>query len=198
MWESRDIALIIVLAVSSFIYSFFVGQLGNLITGILGLNYLFVFGHAIFISFGFLIYEGRRWRFLLQSILVVLLTLPTHQSGAPYDVLARMPLIIGAFFSDLIFNSIYKTFRKHNKLIWWAIIVAVVFLLIIPFFIALNMLLFYAPEVFTLYVNVYLLLFPVTMIEAIIGGFIGYRIYERIKKPSQTKHSDLKSTLEKI
>jgi len=183
VWNSRDLALVILLAVVSFIYSAFIGQLGAMVTGILGFNYFFMIGHAIFISFGFLIYEGRRWRFLLQSILVAFLTLPTFQSGAPFDVLARMPMIIGAFFSDLIFNSFYRLFQRREKLVWWAILVAVLFLIITPIFMALTRFIFYPPEAFALYVNVYLLLFPVTMAEAILGGYISYKLFIRIKKP---------------
>ena len=182
MWKSRDLALAIVLAVVSFVYSVFLGQLGNLFTGILGFNYLFMIGHAIIISFSFLIYEGRRWRFLLQSTLVALLTLPTFQSGAPFDLLARAPMIIGAFVVDMLFNSIHPYFHKHNKLVLWAILVAVVYLLITPFTMAINLLLFYTSEAFSLYVNVYLLLLPVTMTETVIGGYLGYKIFERAKR----------------
>ena len=182
MWESRDLALVIILAVVSFIYSVFLGQLGNLFTGILGFNYLFMIGHTIIISFSFLIYEGRRWRFLLQTIIVALLTLPTFQSGAPFDLLARAPMIIGSFIVDIIFNSIYLYFRRYTKLVLWAILVAVVYLLVTPFTMALNLLLFYTSEAFSLYVNVYLLLLPVTMIEAIIGGYLGYKIFQRARK----------------
>ena len=109
--------------------------------------------------------------------------LPTFQSGPPFDVLARMPMVIGAFFSDLIFNSFYKIFQRREKLVWWAILVAVLFLIITPIFMALTRLFFYPPEAFALYVNVYLLLFPVTMAEAIAGGYIAYRIFDRVKKP---------------
>lgn len=182
MWESRDLALVIILAVVSFVYSLFVGQLGNLFTGILGLNFLFFVGHAIFICFGFLMYEGRRWRFFLQTILVALLTLPTHQSGAPFDVLARIPMIAISFFTDLIFNSVYIFFKKRNRLIWWAILIAVGWLLMIPLFVILNMLIFYPPEVLTMWVNVFLSLFPVTLIEMIIGAYIANKIYGRVRK----------------
>ena len=99
MWNSRDLALVIILAVVSFIYTIFVGQLGNLITGIQGFNYLFIVGHAIFISFGFLMYEGRRWRLLLQGVLAALLTLTTYLSGAPFDVLSKMPMIATSFLA---------------------------------------------------------------------------------------------------
>lgn len=191
MWESRDIALVIILAVTSFIYTVFLGQLGNLFTGILGFNYLFIIGHAIIISFSFLIYEGRRWRFLLQSMIVALLTLPTFQSGAPFDLLARAPMIIGSFFADAIFNSLYPYFWLRNKVVLWAILVPVAFLLITPLTMAVNLFLFYTSEAFLLYVNVFLLLLPVTMTEAIIGGFVGYKIFKRIPDGKLLKyHSD--------
>ncbi len=191
MWESRDIALVIILAVTSFIYTVFLGQLGNLFTGILGFNYLFIIGHAIIISFSFLIYEGRRWRFLLQSMIVALLTLPTFQSGAPFDLLARAPMIIGSFFADAIFNSLYPYFCLKNKVVLWAILVPVAFLIITPLTMAVNLFLFYTSEAFLLYVNVFLLLLPVTMTEAIIGGFVGYKIFKRISDGKLLKyHSD--------
>ena len=191
MWESRDIALVIILAVTSFIYTVFLGQLGNLFTGILGFNYLFIIGHAIIISFSFLIYVGRRWRFLLQSMIVALLTLPTFQSGAPFDLLARAPMIIGSFFADAIFNSLYPYFWLRNKVVLWAILVPVAFLLITPLTMAANLFLFYTSEAFILYVNVFLLLLPVTMTEAIIGGFVGYKIFKRIPDGKLLKyHSD--------
>ena len=183
MWESRDIALVIILAVASFIYTVFVGQLGNMITGILGLNYIFIFGHAIFISVGFLLYEGRRWRFLLQTVLVALLTIPTYMSGQPFDILARMPMSIGAFFTDSIVNSMYSFFNIRKKLAFWAFFAVLIFLITTPFFVALNMLLFYPPQVFSMYVNVYFLLLPVTIIEIVIGSYMGYKIHKRIKKP---------------
>lgn len=182
MWKSKDLALVIVLAVVSLVYTVFLGQLGNLLIGIMGLNYLLIIGHTVIISFSFLIYGGRRWRFLLQSILVALLTLPTFQSGAPFDLLARLPMIIGSFLADVIFNSIYRYFKTHARLVLWAILVPVGFLLVTPFTMALNLFLFYPSEAFSLYVDVFLLLFPVTMIEAIIGGFLGYKIYRRIAK----------------
>lgn len=182
MWSSRDLAVVIVLAVVSFLYTLLIGQLPNLITGVLGLNYLFIFGHAIFISLGFLMYEGRRWRYLVQSILVAFLTLPTYLSGIPFDILARTPMIIGAFFTDVIANSFYARFRSNNKLLRWGAISVIVFLLITPFSMASTLFLFYSPKVFEIYVYVYLLMLPITLAEAIIGSIIGYRIYIRAKK----------------
>ena len=157
-----------------------------MITGILGSNYIFIFGHAIFISFGFLKYEGRHWRFLFQTSLVALLTIPTFMSGMPFDVLGKWPMIAGAFFSDLILNSIYTVFKNINKLFIWAFLSVLVFLTFTPIFVALNMLLFYPPSVLTAFVSVYFLLLPVTIIEIVIGSYVGYKIFKRTNKALKT------------
>ncbi len=182
MWESRDLTLVIILAVASFIYTIFVGQLGNLITGIQGLNWLFIVGHMIFISFGFLMYEGRRWRLLLQGVLAALLTLTTYLSGVPFDVLSKIPMIATSFFGDVIFNSFYIFFKKRNRLFWLAILVAIGFMLMLPVFITLNMYLFSPPQFLTMFINVYVLLLAVTIVETIAGASIGYMIYRRVRK----------------
>jgi hypothetical protein len=59
LWKPRDLTIAILLAVASFVYTVLVGQLGNLFTGIVGLNFIFIIGHSIFMSFGFLIYEKK-------------------------------------------------------------------------------------------------------------------------------------------
>ncbi len=181
MWGTRDLTLVILLAVVSFIYTQLIGQLGNLVTGIQGFNYFFIIGHMIFVSFGFLIYGGRRWRLLLQGILAALLTLTTFLSGAPFDIVSKIPMILTSFFGDLIFNSFYSRFENQNKLNWLALLVVIGYMLILPVFVSLNMFLFYPPQALNSYISVYVLLFPVTLIETIIGGYIGYQIYRRVK-----------------
>jgi hypothetical protein len=181
MWSSRDLALVILLAVISFIYSLFVGQLGNLLTGIMGLDFLFMFGHAIFISSGLLLYEGRRWRYFLQGFLVALLYIPTFAAGTPFDVLARIPLIITSFFADLVLNSVYGFFEKSSKLVWWALLCATFVILLTPLSITVNFYFFYPWEMMVSFVNVVALLLPVIIIESIAGGYIGYKIYQRVK-----------------
>lgn len=182
VWRSRDLALVIILAVVSFVYTTFVGQLGNMLTGIQGLNYLFIIGHMIFISFGFLMYGGRRWRLFLQGVLAALLTLTTYLSGSPFDPLSKIPMIATSFFGDLIFNSFYDFFKTRGKLVWLAVLVVLGYAFMLPVFVTVNMTLFYPPQVLVLYLEVYLLLLPVTITETIIGAFIGYSIYKRIAK----------------
>ena len=183
LWSSRDLALVLVLAVASFVYTALIGQLGNMITGILGFNYFFVIGHAIIISLSFLLYQGRRWRFFLQTVIVALLTLPTFMTGQPFDVLSKWPAIAGGFLVDLIFNSLYSSFIKRKQSLLWALLSVLAFFLITPLLAAVNIFLFYFPQVFTTYVSVYLMLFPVTIIELFFGCFIGKQIYTRINKP---------------
>jgi len=181
LWETRDLTLVILLAVVSFIYTQLIGQLGNVITGIQGFNYFFIIGHMIFISFGFLIYGGRRWRLLLQGILAALLTLTTFLSGVPFDIVSKIPMVLTSFFGDLIFNSFYSRFENRNKLNLLALLVVIGYMLMLPVFVSLNMFLFYLPQALNSYLSVYVLLFPVTLIETIIGGFIGYQIFKRVK-----------------
>ena len=182
MMHSRDLTLVIILAVVSFVYTTFVGQLGNLLTGIQGLNYLFIIGHMIFISFGFLMYEGRRWRLFLQGVLAAFLTLATFLSGSPFDPLSKIPMIATSFFGDLIFNSLYGFFRDRNKLVWLAIIVVLGYAFMLPIFVTINTSLFYTPQLLNLYLSVYVLLLPVTIVETIIGALVGTLIYKRINK----------------
>ena len=156
-------------------------------TGILGLNYFFVVGHAIFISFGLLMYEGRRWRFFLQGAIVGLLFIPTFSVGTPFDVLARIPVFVANFFVDIIMNSIYYRFKKSDKLMWWAILGATSALFLLPFFTIINMYLFYPPQLLDSFVYVIGLLLPVIVIEAVAGAYIGFKTYIRIKKTLNSK-----------
>ena len=135
----------------------------------------------IFVSFGFLIYGGKRWRLLLQGILAALLTLTTFLSGVPFDIVSKIPMILTSLFGDLIFNSFYSQFENPNKLNWLALLVVIGYMLMLPVFVSLNMFLFYPPQALNSYISVYVLLFPVTLIETIIGGLIGYQIFKRVK-----------------
>ncbi|MEJ2281082.1 MAG: hypothetical protein P8X97_04095 [Candidatus Bathyarchaeota archaeon] len=187
MWSSRDVAIIIVLAVVSFLYTVFVGQLGNLLTGVLGFNYFFFWGHAILIAFGLLIYEGRRWRFLTQGIIVALLTLPTYQSGLPFDITARIPMVANSFLIDILFNSAYGYFKKKNRLLLWIMITNIVWILIIPFLFVINMSIFYSNQALSMWLDIYFMLFPITFIEMVIGAYIGYKLHNRIEMEEITK-----------
>lgn len=184
MWNSKDIALILLLAVLSFVYSILIAQLPTLIVGVVGLNYIFIFGYGIFISLSFLIYKGKRWRFGFQTALLALLMIPTFAMGTPFDVLARLPLVIVGFLSDFIFNSIYDYFCTKKRLKYWAILATLFTIGINPFLAVLNMVLFYPPIVLGSFIQVVSLLSPVIVIEALIGGYIGFVLFNKVKKTS--------------
>jgi hypothetical protein len=182
MWKSRDITLILIFAAVGLVYTVTVAQIGYLITGIPGMNFFFIIGHVIVISSQFLLFEGRRWRFFVSTILFVFLIIPTNFAGTPFDIIARMPIIIHAFFADLFFNSFYSFFERHNKLFWWAILLSLEYNIVNPFFSILFYSYLYPPEFVATFSNTVLLMLPVIVIESIVGGYLGYKVYERTKK----------------
>jgi hypothetical protein len=182
MWKSSDITLIIIFAVVGLVYTVIVGQIGYLITGTPGINFFFIIGYVIFTSSQFLLYEGRRWRFFISSVLFVFLITPTNFAGTPFDIMGRTPLVINAFFADLVVNSSYGFFRNHNKLFWWIIFVSVGYNGISPFLSIFIYSFFYPPEFVATFSNTVLLMLPVIVIESIVGGYLGYKVYERVKQ----------------
>jgi hypothetical protein len=179
--ETKDLTRAILLAVIVFVTHSWAGQLPYLLTGIPGIGYYLIIVHTILYGVAALIFEGRRWRMLFMTVLMVILTMPLHMGGQPYDIISRLPIITSIFVYDLIFNSLYGTFKKKDKLALWAII-GVTFhfvfgtLLDIPF----N-LLFYGPEVVEAIFNIVVTFLPVIFVEAIVGAYLGYLIYKRIK-----------------
>ena len=158
-----------------------VGQIARMITGIPGINYVFTIVLAIETGFSMLMYEGRRWRFFAQMVLFVILTTPTQLGGPPFDILARLNTIINAFVCDLAVNSIYKNFEKRQKLTLWVIIATTTFWVLNPFISTLVKPLFFPPEYVTTFIAAVLTLLPVIIVESIAGGYLGYKIYSRVK-----------------
>ena len=181
MWNSRDVAIVILLSVGGFGYTALIGQIGLLLTGIPGVNYFFTAGHAIFVSTGFLLFEGRKWRFFLQATLFSILTLPTYLMGTPYDILTRLPLILTGFQADLLFNSLYKTFERRKKIGIWAILCSIEFFIIDPFLRILTYPLFLPQQYTSTFTIVTLLLQPIIIAEAVAGGYMGFKIYQRVR-----------------
>ncbi len=180
MWSSRDIALVIVTAVVVFIFTFLIFQNATIITGIVGSNYIFTFGMALFVSLTFLLFEGRRWRFFVHNLLVAILTFPTTLGGPPYDIFPRLVLILAGFPADLILNSIYNLFKKDDKLVFWSILSALFFFLVLPFLQIQFFPLFLSQQVVEAFTNIVIIMLPWIIGGSIIGGFFGYKIYSRI------------------
>jgi hypothetical protein len=163
------------------VYTVFVAQMATLMTGIWGLGYFFIGGHAIFISAQLLLYEGRRWRFSISTILLVLLTIYTYFIGPPYDILARVPLIINSIIGDLLFNSIYGFFKSRNKLLLLTIPFSLIFHSVNQLFTFLYYYLLHTPQALFCFISLMSFMFPVIIIESLVGGYLGYKVYERVK-----------------
>jgi hypothetical protein len=126
-------------------------------------------------------YEGRRWRMFAQGFLFILLSLTTAQS----DVLPlAFSSTISVFALDLVFNSVYVSFKKRNQLVRWAIFGQVFCWTLSPFVILLSLPLFYPLEgvIATWFIPVMSVMLPVMIIEAFVGDYIGYKIYRRVEK----------------
>lgn len=168
-------------SVLNFVYTALIGQLAWLLSGIQGTNLLLIIGGVIINSFALLYFQGRRWRFAVYQTLFAVLVIPTFLLGAPFDIVARTPIVIVGVISDIVFNSFYGLFEKQKKLIWWAIIDMLAFFLMTPFISATFFSFIYAPEVVSAFINTVLFVLPVVIIESIMGAVIGYRIYLRTK-----------------
>ena len=181
--SSKDLAIIITFAVLNFVFGFLIGQVPRLITGIPGIGYAFTVVYSITITISFLMYEGRRWRMFAQGMLYTLLSLSTAQS----DVLpAVISSTLGVFTLDLVFNSLYNSFKKKDKLGQWAVLGQVFYWTLSPFLILLSFSLFHplVGVIVNWFIPVMSIMLPVMIVEAIIGGYIGYKIYRRVEKIS--------------
>ncbi|MDG6223825.1 MAG: hypothetical protein IAX21_02640 [Candidatus Bathyarchaeota archaeon] len=180
--QTRDLTTIIVMAVLQFVITALIAQMGTIITGIPGTNFLFTILLAIPITFSLLTYEGRRWRIFMQLALFILLAIPTRLGGPAFDPISRLGSLTTAFLIDLLANSIYGFFKNRHKLLWWAVLTSGAYWLMIPFFSTVTKILFYTPEAVESFIGVVSVLLPVIIGQALLGGYIGYQIYKRQTK----------------
>ena len=182
MISSRDLALIVLIAVVNFVFLALVGQVPRVITGIPGIGYAFSIFYAITITAAALLFEGRRWRMFIESILFASLSLPTAYGGAPFNIILRIPILIKMFIFDIGFNSGYPFFQKKNRLVWLSIFGSLFYFGAGPYLDVLILSLFYTPELLAPFYTAVSLMLPVIIVEAIAGGYIGYKIYKRVEK----------------
>ncbi len=188
MWNSKDLALVTVLAALAFVTAASIGQMGYLITGIPGVNYIFIIFLAIQTGFGLLVYEGRRWRFFVQMTIFTLLIIPINLGAPSFDVLGKTHYIIAAFFTDILANSFYPFFKKHKRYNYWSILSGgLIYWTIQPLASMAINIEFYAPTAPQL-ISIMTLLAPVILVEAVAGSYLGYKIYRRINKESDVKN----------
>lgn len=182
MKNSRDLSMIIVFAVLNFIIMLTIGQVVSMITSLPFLAYAITILYAINASVAWLMYEGRRWRILVQGILfntLAALFIPS------YLVPSAFAGILNVLTADLIFNSFYGSFKTKDKLVWWIILLSVFFWVMSPVWV----LVFFSSLVYPLetvlsvfFIPAMSAMLPVIIIEAIAGGYIGYKIYRRVEK----------------
>ena len=114
--------------------------------------------------------------------LFAFLTLPTNLGGAPFDLTFRLPIIVTGLIADIVVNSFYKMAKKHGKLKLW-ITLGNAFRWGIDPFIGLVIFNFYLPiDIIVFYLQFYVLLTPLIIAEGAVTGYIGYKIYNRVKK----------------
>lgn len=182
MIRGKEISYIVVLSTLNVVLTFIVGQTATMISGLPGANYVFTILYAILTSFSLLVYEGKRWMFFVQTTLFALLIIPTFFGGVAFDVVSKAHFIANAFFIDLLFNSFYSDFKKNNSLKLWAVLGTTTYWAMSPLWGTAIKSFFYSPEYINLLVSVVSMLFPLILIEAIIGGWIGYKTFMRIHK----------------
>jgi hypothetical protein len=181
MWQSKDVCYVICMAGLGIVSTALLVQMASLLSGIQGANYVFTIIMAIQTAFSLCLYEGRRWRLFVQNAILNLLIIPTYLGGPPFS-LTKFHLVTTAFVVDLVFNSFYKTFKVSNKVKLWSILGTLTFYLIMPFISLMIRSVFYSPEAVALFANIILLLSPVIIIESTAGGYLGYRIFLRLRK----------------
>lgn len=183
MFTSKDIGLIISLAVLHFVVTLSVGQLARTITGIPGISYAFTIFHAIITAFSISIYKGARWRFLFQTTLFTFLIVPTSVGGVPFDLVTKSGLIFDAFVVDIVMTSFYGFFKEKKLQLVWVAITTTTFWMLNPLFgITIKSLILFPPDYIAKLISNVSLLYPVIIVESIIGAWIGYTIYKRVTK----------------
>jgi hypothetical protein len=182
MVDSRDLSLIIVFAVLGFVFMMLIGQVPRLITGIPGISYVFTIAYSILQTVSWLMYEGRRWRIFAQGLLLALLALLFIP---PWTLPVALATIINMFIVDLIFNGFYGFFKKNKKLKGLSILVQVYYWTTHSLWIVFVSLLFLSPLEEVLekwFIPIMSIILPIMIIEAIVGGYIGHKIYTRVAK----------------
>ena len=195
MKKSRDIALIVMFAVLTFVFQALIGQVPNLITGIPGIGYAFTIVYSILQSVAFLMYEGRRWRIFAQGLLFCLIAFPLIPT---FTLPAALAAIINSFIADVVFNSFYGHFKKENRLFWWILLNQVYYWATLPLWL-LPFLSLVVPiqEVMELwFIPLMSVMLPLMIAEAVAGSYIGYKIHKRVENIAP--HSPLVTPEENI
>ena len=181
MIGSKDLTLIIMFAVLNLVLVGLIGQIPELVTGIPAIGYAFIIFYAITSSVALLMYHGRRWRLLTQSLLFNLLAIFLIRIYTP---IAGVVSILTAFIIDVVFNSCYRFFQKKNRLLWWATLSQLYSWTSQPIWTLLFVSIFIArfeAILRTWFFPIILVSFPMIIVEAVAGAYIGHRIFRKIE-----------------
>ena len=182
--SSRDVALVIMFAAIVTVFRFLIGRFVGMVSMITfpGFVYTLSIFYSIVQSASFLLFRGRRWRFLslglLSTLLFFIFVSPVFRPN-------EMAILLNYFVIDVVFNSFYGSFEQKNRLLWLAIIFQLYYWIAYAFWILFfNAALFYPFEQFlnNWFIPVMSVSLPVMIIEAIVGSYIGYKIYKRVEK----------------
>ena len=120
-----------------------------------------------------------------MGVLYGLLTMPTFAMGTPFNILPRIPLVFTALQTDILYCSVFLFFKNRKKMSWLASLVTLEHVLVDLFLRMFMYPFFYSPEYAATFTGIMLIMMPIIIIECLVGGFIGYKIYERIKRVQQ-------------
>jgi len=185
MKSSRDIALIIMFAALVIVFRYLIGQFVLMAANITFPGFVFLL--SIFFSViqcvSFLMFKGRRWRFLALGLLSTLLYFVFINPSGGWG--SEMAIITNYIVVDVVFNSFYVSFERKNRLLWLTVILQLYYWIAYPFWLLLfATTLFFPLESFfnNYFVPVFSVMLPVMVIEAIAGSYLGYKIYRRVEK----------------
>jgi len=177
--SSRDISLIVMFAVLIFVFRLLIERgVGMLI--IPEFSYILPIFFSIIQSLAFLMYKGRRWRLFFQALLTTLLYVVfINPAFRPTEMVS----LLNMFTVDVVFNSFYGPFERKNKLFWLSILFQVYYWTIRSLWLLVfYSVLFYPFETF---LNNWFIptmsVLPVIILEGLVGGYLGYQIYRRVK-----------------
>ena len=183
--SSREIGLIIVFAVILVVFRLLIGRIVAAIqippfgtsTG-----YLLSIFYSMIHSLAFLTYKGKRWALFSQALLSTLLYLmfvnPNLQA-------VEMATITNLFIVDVIFNSFYGAFEQKKKLLWLTLSFQIFYWATHGIWLLVYMsIFFYSFEGLMnfWFIPIMSILIPIMVIEGLIGGFTGYKIFRRVEK----------------
>jgi len=184
MNSSRYVTLVIVFAVLIFLFGLFIGRIVGMIEiPPFGSStaYLLAFGYSILHSLAFLTYKGKRWllfsQAIISSLLYIMLVNPAIRA-------VEMATITNLFICDVVFNTFYRTFEQKNKLLILVFIFQIYYWATHAIWLlAYNSIFFFSFEglMNVWFIPIMSILIPIMVIEGLMGGYTGYKIFQRLK-----------------